>query len=136
MQPQCKSSGSIGGLYIETVSGTSLKQYICTLGTRTNIQHLVYLENLHTYPVKVDCTGLINANPNKLQFFSPYSTDTDKIWYANTSIGNGGKHTFSHVNLHSLQTSFGNETVDTRISADWYQQKQPEMITLTINITV
>ncbi len=55
MQPQCKSSGSIGGLYIETLSGISLTQPVSKLGTLTNVQHIVYLENLNTYPVNVDC---------------------------------------------------------------------------------
>jgi len=133
----CKQPGSIGGLSITVLSGTSLQSPICKLGSRTDVQHIVDLQNLQTYRVKITCKGFINSDPNSVQFqASPRNVnDTSKTWEAKVTLGDKGQKTFTHVNLQSISSS-GSEPVDMQIDAHWFQRRPDNTETITINVQI
>jgi hypothetical protein len=133
----CKQPGSIGGLSINVLSGTSLLSPICELDSRTDVKHIVDLQNLQTYRVKITCKGFITSIPNSVKFdASPKNVnDTDKKWDATVTLGDMGQKTFTHVNLQSI-SSTGSESVDTQIDAHWFQRRPDNTETITISVEI
>jgi hypothetical protein len=132
----CKVTSSVRGIEIETFSGSQTSsdakiRLECTIGSRTDIRHIVTIRNLRTYPVDIVCTGSLKASPRGLLFQSPITSDTDNTWQSRTALGSNSTHTYSHVTLLSLQPNTGNEAVDTEIEVFWPASGTRQKISLS-----
>ncbi len=129
-----------GPLNVETYSGFSLDHKYCEVDNIHDIRHIVRFYNLRNYPVEINCTASLTANPGKIEFKSTLSSDpntTNVCWQGTiTSLGIKGKQDFSHVRLINLQTSFGDEGVNVEIQANWPQPGKRERIELSFTVKV
>src|SRR5688500_2990362 len=112
----CEQARGIRGLYVTTRS-TDGAHPVCNLSSRTDVRHVVIVENLMTYPVEIKCAGEIHATPRKVRFSSPYPTDTDSKWEASTLLEDGDVYSFDSVTL--LRVTPGTERVAVYVSAEW-----------------
>jgi hypothetical protein len=133
MAQPCERTGSKRGVFIETRSGIG-SNAICTLGTRSDVKHIVTVHNLTLYPAYVECKGQIAASYKKVIFSSPNAGDSDIFWQAsNQNLDDGDSYTFDHVTL--LSNSSGIEKVSVEATIDWPQPSRQQHVRLSIDVS-
>lgn len=118
MKQVCKKGMNIGGAFVEACSADGTGKPVCTLGSRTDIRHVVTVENLRLYPADIDCCGLISAVPYKVKF-DPQGSVTAVRWDA--SVTNlSDDYTFDQATLLA-NTNQGTEVIRAEVTVRWSQ---------------
>jgi hypothetical protein len=130
----CEKKKGIRGLFVETRGGVGTLP-ICTIGGRTDVLHIVTIENLRTYPAEVTCNGKISSYPPKLKFSSTVSSDTESTWKASKiNLDDSESYTFDHVGIRSKTR--GTEKVDAIVEIKWPQSGSTKTsLTVSIDVT-
>jgi len=128
---KCKNAGG-SSVNVETYSGARTSP-ICTIGSRTDIKHIIEITNLRFFRADVDANGDINKSSYRaVEFNSPHHSDTAMHWNKLTNIGSSKSLTMRHVGLDAVGT--GDEDITTTVTITWPTLGKTE--TVTIDITV
>lgn len=128
MAKACRKTGSQGGVFIETYSGDGSGP-VCTIGSRSDIRHIVKVTNLVLYPADITCKGQISSQYKLVRFSSPVPTDTADTWIGQKkNLVSGLVCQFNYVGLLSNIPGGGSEIVDLIVTIDW-RLPQTQLIT-------
>jgi hypothetical protein len=138
MPKLCVAEAAGLGVNVKVWSGRQGRPQ-CNLSSYTDVQHLVFVENLRLYPSTVRCKGSIVSDPKHIKFVpaGPDSVGDDETWLASIN-GLPGKlgYMFSPCFLHAIGHSQGTDTIKTEVSIEWYRPGKNETVKLDIRVSV
>jgi hypothetical protein len=133
MSSPCEKVKSRSGIIVEARSGDNSGS-ICTIGTRTDIIHIVTVKNLKVYPADIKCQGKILSQNPKAKFSANNISVTDQIWNdAKDDLDDSEEYTFDQVNILS-KTSGKKEKIDAEITIDWPKGACADTVTVSIDV--
>jgi hypothetical protein len=130
---RCKKvSTEAQGIVVKTFSGLN-ESPICTIGSRSHLDHYISVENLQVHPASVIIHGLITSRPKSVRFSSPDKNDSDSCWNAWTELPDYGRKAFDHVQL--LACGRTHENVIVHIKVRWPDPEWQEEANMAIEVT-
>ncbi len=133
MSNPCEKAKSRSGVIVEVRSGNN-SGAICTIGTRTDVIHIVTVKNLKVYPADIKCQGKILSQNPKVKFSSTSISVTDQIWNdSKDSLDDSEEYIFDQVNILS-KTSGKKEKIDAEITVNWPKGASTDTVTVSIDV--
>lgn len=125
--PQCERTLE-SSIQARTSTGPTESQAVCSIGTRTDIKHYVWMKNLHIFPIDITAFSRITSEQRVIRFALADQTfpqlSEDK-WSAICELDTDEEMTF-YVSLLSNRSDSTEQEIEVKLAVNrWHEGHTP-----------